>query len=383
MANNKNYYELLGIPKDASEEQVRKAFRGLAMEWHPDRNRSADAEERFKEINEAYQVLIDPKKRQMYDQYGRVDIDPNGGFPGRGFDGFDFQGGVGDIFDAFFGGFGGQGQSDASRGSDLQYATTITFQEAAFGVEKELQITRNEICSTCNGDLAAPGTSTDKCGNCNGSGKVRRAQNSIFGQFVQVVACNVCRGRGQTVKTPCATCKASGRERQTRNVMVNVPGGVEDGMRVRLSGEGDAGSSKGRAGDMYVTLSVKPHPLFRREKEHLVFDLPLNVAQAALGTTIEVPMLDGTNEEFVVPSGVQSGAVLRKKGQGVPNLNNGRHGDLVALVTIITPKKMGARTRELFDELADALEEDEETHSPSNGKSWVRKLKDVLAGENS
>ncbi len=383
MANNKNYYELLGIPKDASEEQVRKAFRGLAMEWHPDRNRAADAEDRFKEINEAYQVLIDPKKRQMYDQYGRVDVDPNGGFPGRGFDGVNFQGGVGDIFDAFFGGFGGQGESDASRGSDIQYATTITFQEAAFGVEKELQITRNETCSTCNGTLAAPGTSTDTCGNCKGSGQVRRAQNSIFGQFVQVVACNVCRGRGQTVKTPCPTCKASGRERKSRNVVVNVPGGVDDGMRVRLSGEGDAGAGKGRGGDLYVTLSVKSHPLFRREKEHLVFDLPLNVAQAALGTTIDVPMLNGTNEEFVVPAGVQSGAVLRKKGQGVPSLNNSRHGDLVALVTIITPKKMSTRTRELFDELAGALDEDEEAHAPSNGKSWVRKLKDVLAGENS
>ena len=380
MADNKNYYELLGIPKDASEEQVRKAFRGLAMEWHPDRNRSAEAEGRFKEINEAYQVLIDPQKRQMYDQYGRVDIDPNGGFPGRGFDGFDFQGGVGDIFDAFF---GGGSQNDASRGNDLQYATTITFQEAAFGVEKEIQITRHETCSTCKGDLAAPGTSTNRCSNCNGSGKVRRAQNSIFGQFVQVVACNVCRGRGQTVTTPCPTCKASGRERKSRNVMVNVPGGVEDGMRVRLQGEGDAGSSSGRPGDMYVTLSVKSHPLFRREKEHLVFDLPLNVANAALGTTIDVPMLNGESEEFDVSAGVQSGAILRKKGKGVPNLNNGRRGDLVAIVTIITPKKMSSHTSELFDKLADALEADEETYSPSNGKSWVRKLKDVLAGENS
>ena len=229
MAKGKNYYEILGITKDASEEQVRKAFRGLAMKWHPDRNRSADSEERFKEINEAYQVLIDPKKRQMYDQYGRVDIDPNSGFPGRGFDGFDFQGGVGDIFDAFF---GGGGQNDASRGNDLQYATTITFQEAAFGVEKEIQITRNETCSSCTGNLAAPGTSTNRCSNCNGSGKVRRAQNSIFGQFVQVVACNVCRGRGQTVKTPCPTCKASGRQRQSRNIMVNVHAGVEVGMSV-------------------------------------------------------------------------------------------------------------------------------------------------------
>ena len=380
MAKGKNYYEILGITKDASEEQVRKAFRGLAMEWHPDRNRSADSEERFKEINEAYQVLIDPQKRQMYDQYGRVDIDPNSGFPGRGFDGFDFQGGVGDIFDAFF---GGGGQNDASRGNDLQYATTITFQEAAFGVEKEIQITRNETCSSCMGNLAAPGTSTNRCSNCNGSGKVRRAQNSIFGQFVQVVACNVCRGRGQTVKTPCPTCKASGRQRQSRNIMVNVPAGVEDGMRVRLPGEGDAGSTTGRSGDLYVSLSVKPHPLFRREQEHLVFDLPLNVADAALGTTIEVPMLDGENEKFEVPHGVQSGAVLRKKGKGVPILNRDRKGDLIALVTIITPKKMSSRTRELFDELTDALGEDEEVYAPSNGKSWVRKLKDVPAGDNS
>jgi len=384
MANGRNYYEILGINKNASEEQVRKAFRGLAMEWHPDRNRSEDAEERFKEINEAYQVLIDPKKRQMYDQFGRVDIDPNNGFPGRGFDGFNFQGGVGDIFDAFFGGFGSSGQVDGSRGNDLQYAITITFPEAAFGVEKEIKITRNETCSSCMGNLAAPGTSTDRCSNCNGSGKVRRAQNSIFGQFVQEVACNVCRGRGQTVQTPCPTCKASGRQRQSRNIMVNVPGGVEDGMRVRLAGEGDAGSSTGRPGDLYVSLSVKPHPLFRREREHLVFDLPLNVADAALGTIINLPMLDGEYYEFEVKPGVQSGEVLRKRGMGVPIPNrDNRRGDLVAVVTIITPNKMSSRTRELIDELTETLRNDEEAYAPSNGKTWARKLKDVPAGENS
>ena len=380
MATQKDYYNLLGVPRDATEEQIRRAFRGLAMEWHPDRNRAKDAAERFKGINEAYQVLIDPKKREMYDRFGRADIDPNGGFPGRGFDGFDFPGGVGDIFDAFFGGFRGQARASA-KGRDLQFALTITFEEAALGVEKALQMARQEVCSTCNGDLAAPGTEKQQCSNCGGLGQVRRAQNSIFGQFVQVVACSSCQGRGETVQTPCPTCKGSGRERSTRRVMVNVPAGVEDGMRVRLAGEGDAGVNGGHPGDVFVSLTVKPHPLFRREKEHLVFDLPLNVAHAALGTTIEVPMLDGDKEIFEIPAGVQSGAVLRKRGKGVPNLQNARYGDLIGLVTVVTPQKMSARTHELFSELAEALEEDEEANAVSIGRSWFRKLKDVLTGE--
>lgn len=380
MAAQKDYYNLLGVPRDATEEQIRRAFRGLAMEWHPDRNKAKDAGERFKEINEAYQVLIDPEKRRMYDRFGRADIDPNGGWPGRGFDGFDFPGGVGDIFDAFFGGFRGQANASA-KGRDLQYSLNITFEEAALGVEREIQITRQEICSTCQGDLAAPGTQKEQCANCGGSGQVRRAQNSIFGQFVQVVACSACHGRGQTIQMPCPTCKASGRERSTRRVMVNVPAGVEDGMRVRLAAEGDAGVNGGRPGDVFVSLSVKPHPFLRRDREHLVFDLPLNVANAALGTSIEVPVLDGETVTFEVPAGVQSGAILRKRGKGVPNLHNGRYGDLIGLVSVVTPQKMSARTRELFEELSDSLEEDEEVYASGSVKAWFRKLKDVLTGE--
>ena len=380
MAAQKDYYNLLGVPRDATEEQIRRAFRGLAMEWHPDRNKAKDAGERFKEINEAYQVLIDPEKRRMYDRFGRADIDPNGGWPGRGFDGFDFPGGVGDIFDAFFGGFRGQANASA-KGRDLQYSLNITFEEAALGVEREIQITRQEICSACQGDLAAPGTQKEQCVNCGGSGQVRRTQNSIFGQFVQVVACGACHGRGQTIQTPCPTCKASGRERSTRRVMVSVPAGVEDGMRVRLGSEGDAGVNGGRPGDVFVSLSVKPHPFLRRDKEHLVFDLPLNVANAALGTSIEVPVLDGETVTFEVPAGVQSGAILRKRGKGVPNLHNGRYGDLIGLVSIVTPQKMSARTRELFEELSDSLEEDEEAYASGSVKAWFRKLKDVLTGE--
>ena len=380
MATQKDYYNLLGVSRDATEEDIRRAFRGLAMEWHPDRNKAKDAAERFKEINEAYQVLIDPEKRQMYDRFGRADIDPNGGWPGRGFDGFDFPGGVGDIFDAFFGGFRGQANASA-KGRDLQYSLTIGFEEAALGVEREVQITRQEICSRCQGDMAEPGTTKEHCTNCSGSGQVRRTQSSVFGQFVQVVACPACRGMGQMIQTACVTCKASGREKSTRKVMVNVPAGVEDGMRVRLSGEGDAGVNGGRPGDVFVSLSVRPHPFFRRDKEHLVFDLPLNVAHAALGTTIEVPMLDGERETFEVPAGVQSGAILRKRGKGVPNLHNGRNGDLIGLVTVMTPQKMSPRTRELFEELSDSLDVDEEAYATNGMKSWFRKLKDVFTGE--
>ena len=380
MATQKDYYNLLGVPRDATEEQIRRAFRGLAMEWHPDRNKAKDAGERFKEINEAYQVLIDPEKRRMYDRFGRADIDPNSGWPGRGFDGFDFPGGVGDIFDAFFGGFRGQANTSA-KGRDLQYSMTITFEEAALGVEREVQITRQEICGTCHGDLAEPGTQKEQCANCGGSGQVRRTQSSVFGQFVQVVACSACRGLGQTILSPCTGCRGTGREKSTRKVMVNVPAGVEDGMRVRLGGEGDAGVNGGRPGDVFVSLSVKPHLYFRRDKENLVFDLPLNVAHAALGTTIEVPMLEGERETFEVPAGVQSGAILRKRGKGVPNLHNGRPGDLIGLVTVMTPQKMGPRTRELFEELSESLDEDEEAYASNGVKSWFRKLKDVLTGE--
>ncbi|MCY4623508.1 MAG: molecular chaperone DnaJ [Chloroflexi bacterium] len=380
MATQKDYYNLLGVPRDATEEQIRRAFRGLAMEWHPDRNKAKDAAERFKEINEAYQVLIDPEKRRMYDRFGRADVDPNSGWPGRGFDGFDFPGGVGDIFDAFFGGFRGQANTSA-KGRDLQYSMTITFEEAALGVEREVQITRQEICGTCHGDLAEPGTQKEQCANCGGSGQVRRTQSSVFGQFMQVVACSACRGLGQTILSPCTGCRGTGREKSTRKVMVNVPAGVEDGMRVRLAGEGDAGVNGGRPGDVFVSLSVKPHLYFRRDKENLVFDLPLNVAHAALGTTIEVPMLEGERETFEVPAGVQSGAILRKRGKGVPNLHNGRPGDLIGLVTVMTPQKMGPRTRELFEELSESLDEDEEAYASNGVKSWFRKLKDVLTGE--
>lgn len=380
MATQKDYYNLLGVPREATEEEIRRAFRGLAMEWHPDRNKAKDAPERFKEINEAYQVLIDPEKRRMYDRFGRADVDPNGGWSGRGFDGFDFPGGVGDIFDAFFGGFRGQANASA-KGRDLQYSLTITFEEAALGVEREVQITRQEICSTCNGDLAEPGTSKEQCSNCSGSGQVRRTQSSVFGQFVQVVPCPACRGIGQTFGTPCTGCKGIGREKSTRKVMVNVPAGVEDGMRVRLSGEGDAGANGGRPGDVFVSLGVRPHPFFRRDKEHLIFDLPLNMAHAALGTTIEIPMLDGERETFEVPAGVQPGAILRKRGKGVPNLHNGRYGDLIALVSVMTPLKMSPRTRELFEELSESLDDDEEAYASGPVKSWFRKLKDVLTGE--
>ncbi len=382
MATQKDYYNLLGVSRDATEEQIRRAFRGLAMEWHPDRNKAKGAAERFKEINEAYQVLIDPEKRRMYDRFGRVDIDPNGGFPGRGFDGFDFPGGVGDVFDAFFGGFRGQANS-SSKGRDLQYSLTITFEEAALGVEREVQITRQETCTTCGGDLAEPGTKKEPCANCGGSGQLRRTQNSVFGQFVQVVACTTCRGLGQTILTPCSACRGAGREKSTRKVMVNVPAGVEDGMRVRLAGEGDAGVNGGRPGDVFVSLTVKPHMFFRRDKENLIFELPLNVASATLGTTIAIPMLAGEAEAFEVPAGVQSGTIIRKRGKGVPNLHNGRPGDLIGLVTVVTPQKMSPRTKELFEELSESLEDDEETYASMGVRSWFRKLKDVLTGESS
>ena len=382
MQNGTDYYDLLGVQRGATEEEIRSAFRKLAMEWHPDRNKEEHAEERFKAINEAYQVLIDPEKRQRYDRLGRPGVGTMEWPTGRGFEGTGFSGGFGDIFDAFFGGFGADRETGPRRGPDLHFTLNISFDEAVFGAEKEIEVLRTELCGACRGSRAAPGTEKVKCANCRGTGQVKRSQTGFFGQFVQVVTCSVCRGEGQVVETPCRQCNGLGRERKKRRLSVRIPAGVDDGMQMRLSGEGEAGWGGGAAGSVYITLSVKEHPIYRRRGRHLVLDIPVNVAQAALGATIRVPLLDGDDggEELKVPAGVQSGTVLRIKGKGVPDVGNGRRGDLLAVVQVVTPRRLDAQAKKLFQELAKVLDEDGAGADKGN-TSWTKKVKDVLGGD--
>ena len=276
----RDYYDILGIGRNDSGEDIRKAFRKKAMEFHPDRNKSTDAEEKFKEINEAYQVLSDTNKKAQYDRYGHAGVGANGGFD-RPFEGFDVFGGFGDIFDSFFGDVSGRRATQAQRGGDLQHGVRLSFEEAVFGAEREVEVTRLERCQRCSGDGAEPGTKVTTCTTCRGTGQVRRSQRSIFGQFSQVGPCSTCRGSGNVIETPCTKCRAAGVGRQKRKIAVTIPAGVESGMQVRLTGEGDVGRDGGPAGNLYVQVDVRGHQQFDREGNDLVYHLRINLAEAA------------------------------------------------------------------------------------------------------
>jgi len=349
VAEKRDFYEVLGVPKDAGEDDIKKAFRTLAFKYHPDRNPEKDAEDRFKEINEAYEVLSDPQKRAAYDHFGSGGA---GGF-GQGFQGFDV-GGFGDIFEAFFGGAATATRQGPQRGGDLLHQMSITLEEAAFGVEKEIIVSRSEHCSVCQGTGAKPGTQPIRCTNCNGTGQVRRVQQSIFGRFTNVTPCPRCRGEGKIIAEPCQQCHGTGRERRQRNLAVKVPAGVDNGSRIKLSGEGEAGARGGPPGDMYIDLSVKQHQLFTREEDDLVFELRTNIVQAALGAEVEVPTLDGPTK-LKIPAGSQTGAVFRLRNRGIPHLRSGGRGDELVHLRVVTPESLSKRQRELFEELAQTM----------------------------
>ena len=348
---NKDFYEALGVARTDNEEEIRKAFRKKAMEFHPDRNKSEGAEEKFKEINEAYQVLSDPKKRAQYDRYGRAGVSSNGGHD-RPFDGFDVFGGFGDIFDSFFGDVSGRREQQVQRGDDLQQRVVLDFNEAVFGTEREVEVTRQESCQRCSGAGSEPGTEVSSCATCRGSGQVRRSQRSVFGQFAQISSCPACRGSGKVIKTPCTTCRGTGVDRRKRKISVTIPAGVEAGMQVRLTGEGDVGRGGGPAGNLYVHLDVRDHKQFNREGNDLLYVLPVNLAEAALGVEKEVPTLDGDTVTVKVPQGTQPGAEFRIRGKGVPHLHGNRRGDLRVLVNLQVPKTLDSQQRELLQQLA-------------------------------
>ncbi|MBI2912592.1 MAG: molecular chaperone DnaJ [Chloroflexi bacterium] len=374
MAQTKrDYYEVLGVPRGASAEAIKKAFRRLAMQFHPDRNREDGAEAKFKEIGEAYEVLSDPEKRSAYDRFGHAGLQ---GFDfGRPFEGFDF-GGFGDIFDAFFGGTAtGRRPRQAERGADRRVDIEIDFQEAAFGAEREVEVERIERCGRCGGSGSEPGSQVARCPTCEGAGQVRRVSRSFFGQFVNVATCSQCRGQGRVITDPCKDCRGAGRERKRRSLLVKIPAGISDGARMRLSGEGDAGMSGGGPGHLYVNIEVSPHPLFQRDEDDLIYDLPMNPAQAALGFEAEVPTLEGKPVDLRVPPGAQNGRVFVIKGKGVPRLHAGGRGDLLVRASVVIPSELSDEQRELLRRLAESFGT---PVSDDSDKGILGKIKDAL-----
>jgi molecular chaperone DnaJ len=370
---DRDYYEVLGVPRNASNDELKKAFRRLARQYHPDVNKSPDSEEHFKEINEAYAVLSDAEKRNVYDRFGHAGVRGAGGVPNVDFDFSDFA----DIFGDFFG-FGRtsrRARNMPRRGADLQYRVDLAFEEAVFGVEKEIEITRDEVCEVCNGSGAEPGTSPVRCATCGGRGEVRQARQTILGSMVQVTTCPACNGTGETIETPCHACNGNGIQRRSRKKTVSIPAGVDTGTQIRLAGEGQPGVYGGPHGNLYLTINVKPHKYFRRRNDDVLLDLDINVAQAVLGAEVEVPTVDGP-EKLHIPPGTQPGKVLHIRSKGVPHLRSNGRGDQLVVINIDIPSRLSPKQRELFEQLADTL--GSEVRPQERG--FLDWLKDALSG---
>ncbi|MFF2090347.1 molecular chaperone DnaJ [Paenibacillus sp. NPDC058174] len=347
MADKRDYYEVLGLGKSASDDEIKKAYRSLARKYHPDVNKEADAESKFKEVKEAYDVLSDEGKRSTYDRYGHVD--PNQGMGGAGGFSGDFGGGgFGDIFDMFFGGGGGRRDPNApQRGNDLQYTMTVEFKEAVFGKETEITIPRTETCDTCTGSGAKPGTKPETCTVCKGSGQQEVVQNTPFGRMVNRRACTNCSGTGRVIKEKCGTCHGAGKVKKQRKINVRIPAGVDDGAQIRLSGEGEGGLRGGPSGDLYIVIRVKSHEFFERENDDIYCEVPLTFVQAALGDEIEIPTLT-EKVKLKIPAGTQTGTYFRLKGKGVPKLRGYGQGDQHVKVTVVTPTKLNDEQKDLL-----------------------------------
>lgn len=369
----RDYYDILGVGRNASPDEIKSAFRNLARKHHPDVNKASDAEAVFKEMNEAYAVLSDPEKRAAYDRYGHAGLNGMGGMPD--FTSVDFS----DIFEEFFGfGMGGGSRRRPNaprRGTDLSYTVTLTFEESVFGVEKEIEITRDEICTICRGSGAEPGTSPARCSTCGGRGEVRTTRQTFLGAMVQVTTCPTCNGSGEVISSPCQTCKGRGLERKTVKKVIAIPAGVDNGTQIRLSGEGQAGINGGPNGNLYVEIKVKKHEYFRRKNDDILLDLNINIAQAVLGSEIDVPTINGT-AKLTIPAGTQAGKVFRMKSKGVPNVRGGAKGDQMVIVNVDVPTKLTAEQRELFEQLAKTLG----TEVRPQEKSFLDLIKEVLGG---
>ena len=373
--NNTEYYDRLGLSKDASQDEIKRAYRKLSKKYHPDINKEPGAEEKYKEILEAYETLSDAQKRAAYDQYG-----PDGanGFGGQGsFGGFDGGAGFGgfeDIFSSFFGGGATRNPNAPRQGDDLQYRVNLSFEEAVFGAEKEIHYNREVTCKTCSGSGAKPGTSPVTCGRCHGHGVINVDTQTPLGMMRRQVTCDVCHGTGQEIKDPCQTCHGTGREKQSHTVSVKIPAGVETGQQIRLAGQGEAGFNGGPYGDLFVVINVNPSDKFTRDGSTIYYTLNISFVQAALGDTVEVPTVHG-NVEMVIPAGTQTGKTFRLKGKGAPRLRGGSQGDQLVTVKIVTPTKLNDAQKEAL--LAFAKASGDEKVAPQK-KGFFNNVKDVL-----
>lgn len=372
----RDYYEILGVSKDADQKEIKKAYRRLARKYHPDVNKDdPKAEEKFKEISEAYAVLSDPEKRAQYDQFGHAGVD------GQGFDFSDFTGGdfggfgdFSDIFDLFFGGgMGSARRRGPRRGADLRYNLEIDFKEAVFGAEKELIIPRTETCSSCNGTGAKNGNKIETCPRCNGTGEIRYAQRTPFGQFVQTRTCDLCGGEGKLIKELCPECGGRGQVKRSRRVTVKIPAGVSDGSKLRIAGEGEAGEKGAPPGDLYIIIHVREHEFFSRRGDDIYCEVPISFVQAALGDEIEVPTVDGSSK-MNIPQGTQPETAFRLRGKGVPRLNGHGRGDQIVIVKVVIPEKLSAEQKKLLEKFAE-ISRDE--INPEE-RSFFKKFRDAF-----
>lgn len=372
MATKRDYYEVLGVDKNASDEELKKAYRKLAKKYHPDANpdNKKEAESKFKEVNEAYETLSDAQKRRMYDQFGPDGPQGfGGGGPGggyysystSGFDGFD-MGDLGDIFSSFFGGgFGGRASGRSNngpiKGADLRYNMEISFEEAFLGVEKEISISREDTCDTCHGSGAKPGSKVDTCTMCHGTGKIQQMQTTILGQMQTTRTCPTCHGEGKVIKEPCETCRGRGTVKKQARIKVKIPAGIDENQTVVLRGEGAPGEKGGPKGDLYITVHIKRHSIFTRQDYNVLCDIPITFTQATLGAELEIPMVDGSKEKFKIPEGTQTGTRFRIKGKGFKAVNRNYEGDLIFTVEVQTPKRLSKEQRELLIQLAKTMNE--------------------------
>lgn len=377
MASKRDYYEVLGVSKQASSDDIKKAYRKLAKKYHPDMNPGdKEAEAKFKEVNEAYEVLNDDQKRYAYDRFGHSAFDGTGG--GGGFGGFeDFGfGGLGDIFESFMGGFGRRSRNKRNepvRGKDLHYALEISFEEAAFGVTKEIPVSRLQTCSTCGGTGAKQGTAEENCKRCQGTGQIRYSQATPFGQFVNVKTCDACRGEGKIIAHPCETCQGKRRVSRNQRISLNIPAGISEGQTISLTGEGDAGLRGGPAGDLYITIHIKPHEIFRREGYDVICDVPISFTQAALGAEIEIPTIDGIMK-YKIPEGTQTSTVFKIKGKGIKRFRSESRGDQYIKVHVEVPVKLSQKQKELLRQFAEASGDE----GLEQKKSFFEKVKDLF-----
>lgn len=374
--SKRDYYEVLGLEKGASKEEIKKAYRKLARKYHPDVNKDTDAPDKFKEAKEAYEVLSNEQKRAQYDQFGHAGPQQQGF--GGGFGGGFGDGDFGDIFDMFFGGGGRRRDPNAPRqGNDLQYTMVLNFEEAVFGKETDISIPREEECATCHGSGAKPGTQPETCQHCHGSGQLNVEQNTPFGRVVNKRVCHHCNGTGKEIKEKCPTCHGQGRVKKQKKIHIKIPAGIDDGQQIRVPGKGEAGVNGGPSGDLYVVVQVKTHEFYQREGDHIFCEMPITYTQAALGDEIEVPTVHG-KVKLKVPAGTQTGKTFRLKGKGAPNVRGYGHGDQHVKIRVVTPTNLTERQKELLREFNDLA-----GHEPmdENEGSFFDRVKRAFKGE--